>query len=170
LPSEAIGGQGGAKGSIARVRQALADLGLETEFRTFEQNTRTATEAAAAIGCEIGQIAKSLVFRSGKTDRAILVVASGSNRVDEAKLAKHLGESIAKADAAFVRERTGFSIGAVAPVGHVAPVRVLIDSDLLRFREIWAAAGSSNSVFRLKPADLSAVIGGEVVALAADSR
>lgn len=149
-------------GSVARVRAALAALGLTSEVKEFDASTRTAADAARAIGCLQAQIAKSLVFRAKESGRAVLVIASGSNRVDEKKVAALLGEGIGKADADFVRNETGFAIGGVAPVGHTGPVTVLIDADLQQFAEIWAAAGAPNAVFRLTPADLARVTGGQV--------
>ncbi|MES1152168.1 MAG: YbaK/EbsC family protein [Dongia sp.] len=158
------------RSSVARVRQALADLGVETEIKEFSASTRTSADAAAAIGCSVAQIAKSLVFRAKPSGRAILVMASGANRVDEKKLAAKLGETIGKADADFVRSETGFAIGGVAPVGHDVEKRgirlkTLIDADLLGYDVIWAAAGSPNSVFRLTPGDLVRITQGEVADL-----
>lgn len=128
----------------------------------FPAATRTSAEAAAAIGCTVGQIAKSLVFRACKSDRAVLVIASGANRVDEKAVAARLGEAIGRADADFVRARTGYAIGGVPPVGHPEPLPTYIDRDLLGYDEIWAAAGTPNAVFRVRPADLVALTGGEV--------
>lgn len=158
------------KSSTARVKQALAELGVETEIKEFSASTRTSADAAAAIGCAVAQIAKSLVFRAKPSGRAILVMASGANRVDEAKLAAKLGETIGKADADFVRSETGFAIGGVAPVGHDVEKRgvrlkTLIDRDLLQYEVIWAAAGSPNSVFRLTPDELVRITQGEVADL-----
>ncbi|HVZ01236.1 MAG TPA: YbaK/EbsC family protein [Dongiaceae bacterium] len=158
------------KSSVTRVRQALAELGLEAEIKEFSASTRTSADAAAAIGCSVAQIAKSLVFRTRPSGRAVLVMASGANRVDEAKLAARLGENIGKADAGFVRAETGFAIGGVAPVGHDVGkrgmrLRTLIDRDLLQYDVIWAAAGSPNSVFRLTPDDLVRITQGEVADL-----
>ena len=150
------------KDSARRVRDALAARGFTFEIREFPQGTRTAAEAAAAIGCEVAQIAKSLVFRARETDRPVLVIASGANRIDENAVAALIGEKIGRADADFVRERTGFGIGGVPPVGHDTPLATLIDRDLLAFDEIWAVAGTPNAVFRLTPADLVAVTGGQV--------
>lgn len=150
-------------GSVARVRAALAAAGLAVEIKEFDASTRTSVDAAAAIGCEVAAIAKSLIFRGAESDKAVLMIASGANRIDEAKVAAALGEKIGKADAAFVRARTGFAIGGVAPLAHAAPVTVVIDADLLSFPEIWAAAGAPNAVFRLTPADLLRVTGGQVV-------
>lgn len=142
-----------------------AALGNGFAVLEFDASTRTAEEAAAAIGCTVAQIAKSLVFRAA-SGRPVLVIASGTNRVDEKKAAAAVGETIARADADFVREQTGFAIGGVPPVGHrVAPL-TLVDEDLLELSEIWAAAGTPNAVFRLTPSDLLALTQGSVAALA----
>ncbi len=132
---------------------------------TFPDGTRTAVDAAAAIGCSVGQIVKSLVFRRAG-GAPLLVVASGTNRVDEAKVAALVGEPIGKADAAFVREETGFAIGGVPPAGHATPIETLVDEDLLRHAEIWAAAGTPRTVFPLTPQELVAMTGGRVVDVA----
>lgn len=153
---------GALKASAQRVQAALAAHGITAEVREFPASTRTSAEAAAAIGCTIGQIAKSLVFRARTTDRAVMVIASGANRVDEKAVAARLGEPIGRADADFVRDRTGYAIGGVPPIGHATPLPTFIDRDLLAFDEIWAAAGTPNAVFRLRPADLVAMTGGEV--------
>ena len=148
--------------SAQRVRDALAALGFDVAVREFPQSTRTAAEAAAAIGCEVAQIAKSLVFRARVSGRPVLVIASGANRVDEKAVAALIGEKIGRADAEFVRTATGFAIGGVPPVGHDTPPVTLIDRDLLALDEIWAAAGTPNAVFRLTPRDLVTLTGGRV--------
>src|SRR5260221_13864669 len=127
--------------------------------------TRSASDAAQAIGCGVEQIAKSLVFRSKQTQRPILIIASGTNRVNEKRIGELLGEPIEKADADFVRQKTGFAIGGVSPVGHTEAPRTFIDEALLQYNEIWAAAGTPNAVFRLAPTDLVAMTGGQVVAV-----
>jgi prolyl-tRNA editing enzyme YbaK/EbsC (Cys-tRNA(Pro) deacylase) len=154
-----------SKGSVARVRETLARLGLATEIREFDASTRTSADAAAAIGCTVAQIAKSVIFRARNANQPVLVIASGINRVDEKKLEAAIGDTIGRADADFVRATTGFAIGGVAPVGHTGPVRIFIDQDLDQYDEIWAAAGSPNAVFRLTPADLRWVTGGQVIAV-----
>ena len=154
-----------SKSSVARVRDALARHGLATEIREFDASTRTSADAAAAIGCTVAQIAKSVIFRAKGANQPVLVIASGTNRVDERKLEAALGDKVGRADADFVRASTGFAIGGVAPVGHTGPVRVFIDADLDRYDEIWAAAGSPNAVFRLTPADLRRITGGQVIAV-----
>ena len=122
---------------------------------------RTAQEAADALGVEVGQIAKSVVFRRASDDAAVLVVASGDRRVDERKLTALVG-AVGRADAAFVKATTGFTIGGVAPLGHSTAPVLLIDRELFRFDEIWAAAGHPNGVFRLSPADLQRLTGAPV--------
>ena len=148
--------------SVQRVRDALAARGLTREIRELAQSTRSAAEAAAALGCQVDQIAKSLIFRGTESDRVVLVIASGANRVDEAKVAAIVGEPITKADATFVRGRTGFAIGGVPPIGHATTPHTLIDEDLLNWQEIWAAAGTPNSIFRLTPGELVAMTDGHV--------
>ena len=150
------------KDSARRVRDALAARGFDFEVREFPRSTRTAAEAAAAIGCQVAQIAKSLVFRARASGRPVLVLASGANRVDEKAVAALIGEKIGRADAEFVRAATGFAIGGVPPVGHDTPPVTLIDRDQLAHVEIWAAAGTPNAVFRLTPRDLVALTGGQV--------
>ena len=146
-----------------------AILGDGFEVVEFDASTRTAADAAAAIGCTVAEIAKSLVFRGTASDRPVLVVTSGTNRVDTAKVAAALGEPVGRADAEFVRARSGFAIGGVPPVGHLEAPRVLIDADLMAFTVLWAAAGTPNAVFRLTPADLVRLTGGEVADVAARS-
>jgi len=142
--------------AAARVQSALDAAGIEARAVELPQSTRTAAEAAQAVGCEVGQIAKSLVFRDAGGE-AVLVIASGTNRVNE----KRLGLERASAD--FVRQKTGYAIGGIPPVGHAAPLRTFIDEDLLRFDRIWAAAGTPNAVFELLAADLPRITGGNVI-------
>src|SRR5262245_4615861 len=153
------------RSSAERVRHALAGVGLMPDIKEFGETTRTSADAAAAIGCTVAQIAKSVVFRAVGLNRAVLVIASGANRVDEKLVAAAVGDRIAKADATFVRDKTGFAIGGVAPVGHTEQPLTLIDADLLAHDEIWAAAGTPNSVFRLNPRALVAMTGGRVIAI-----
>lgn len=156
-----------AKGdSVQRVREALAAAGLGADVQELAASTRTAQEAAAAVGCTVAQIVKSLVFRGTVSDRVVLALVSGPNRADEQRLGALAGEPVARADAAFVRDRTGFAIGGVPPVGHLTPPRVLVDRTLLAFPVVWAAAGSPHAVFAVAPADLVRASGGEVVDLA----
>jgi prolyl-tRNA editing enzyme YbaK/EbsC (Cys-tRNA(Pro) deacylase) len=127
--------------------------------REMPSSTRTAKEAAAAIGCEVGQIAKSLVFRGVQTGSALLVIASGNNRVNEATLLVVVGEPIARATPEFVRDATGYAIGGVPPVGHDRALRVWIDEDLFAYEVVWAAAGTPFAVFPITPAELQLVAG-----------
>ena len=150
----------------ASALKVQATLGDRFEVLEFDASTRTAADAAAAIGCEVAQIAKSLIFRGGTSGRAVLIIASGVDRVDEKKAAAAVGEPIDRADADFVREATGFAIGGVPPVGHQNPPIVLIEQSVMQFAEIWAAAGTPNAVFRLTPADLVELTGGRTVAVA----
>jgi prolyl-tRNA editing enzyme YbaK/EbsC (Cys-tRNA(Pro) deacylase) len=152
--------------SVQRVSRALLGAGIEARVVELPQSARTASDAAAAIGCRIDQIAKSLVFRRVDTSRALLIVASGSNRVDEQLVASHLGTPITKADAGFVRSATGFAIGGVPPLGHDTPIETLIDRDLLRFDLVWAAAGTPDTVFSIDPRRLVQATGGRVVEVA----
>ena len=129
-------------------------------------STRTAEEAAAAIGCSVAQIVKSLVFRAVELDEPVLVLVSGADRVDEGRLGVTIGEAVERATGRFVRDRTGFAIGGVAPVGFETPVRTLIDEGLLGHEVVWAAAGTPNSVFPISPAELVRATGAEVVSVA----
>lgn len=148
--------------SAQRVQDALNALGVILQVTEMPTSTRTSAEAAASVGCEVGQIAKSLIFRGKTSERPLLVIASGSNRVDEKKLAALFGEKIEKPDADYVRARTGFVIGGVPPVGHAEPLHTLIDEDLLQYSEIWAAAGTPNALFHLKPTQLVEITQGRV--------
>ena len=153
--------------SVERVRAALLAAGHADTIQTFPEGTRNAAEAAAAVGCAVAQIAKSIVFRGvpdpadpGR-DRVVLVVASGANRVNPAKAACASGVPLRRADADWVRGATGFAIGGVAPVGHAAaPPVVLVDRDLAAFDRVWAAAGSPNHVFATTPDELLRLTGG----------
>lgn len=148
---------------VTRVRETLAALGVEARLVEVRETARSAAEAAAVLGCDVGQIVKSLVFRGGRTGRPVLVLASGANRVDERGISDLLSEPVEKADAAFVREKTGFAIGGVPPVGHVERPVAFVDEDLLRHEEVWAAAGHTHVVFGLDPAELPGMTGGRVV-------
>jgi prolyl-tRNA editing enzyme YbaK/EbsC (Cys-tRNA(Pro) deacylase) len=142
-----------------------AVLGDAFRVLEFEQSTHSSAEAAAAIGCDVAQIAKSMLFRAADGG-PVLVVASGANRVDEKKVAALIGQKISRADAGFVLERTGFAVGGVPPVGHVTAPLTLLDRDLRQFGEIWAAAGSPNAVFGLTPEDLVRLTGAAFVDVA----
>ena len=152
-------------GSVARVRAALLAGGHPDTIAAFPDGTRTAADAAAAVGCAVAQIAKSIVFRAA--DRAALVITSGANRVDPALAAAALGVALRRADADWVREATGFAVGGVAPVGHLTPPLVLLDQDLLALEPIWAAAGSPRHVFRTSATALLRLTGAAVAIVAA---
>jgi len=141
---------------------------VEVDARELPDSTRTAPEAAAAVGCEVGAIVKSLVFRVG--DEAVLALVSGGNRADESLLEAGFGAAVERADAEFVRAATGYSIGGVPPIGHPRPLRTLVDEDLLRFPVVWGAAGTPRSVFPIAPDELARLAGGTVVRLAAPAR
>jgi prolyl-tRNA editing enzyme YbaK/EbsC (Cys-tRNA(Pro) deacylase) len=151
------------KPSAQRVQDALWALGYRNQIVEFAASTRTAAEAAVVVGCTVGQIAKSLLFRGGSSGRAILIITSGSNRVHEKRAAHQIGEKLNKADADFVRETTGFAIGGVPPLGHAQSVLTFIDADLLQYANIWAAAGHPCAVFCLTPVELVAMTGGQVI-------
>lgn len=155
-----------SKSSARKVQDFLNDRGFSFEVRELPASTRTAKEAAEAIGCTVPQIAKSLIFRDEASDRAVLIVASGSNRVSTEKVEAATGLTLGKADGRFVRERTGFAIGGVPPVAHATPVITLLDPDLKQYDTIWAAAGTPNAVFALKPADLEPLTEGRWIDLA----
>jgi prolyl-tRNA editing enzyme YbaK/EbsC (Cys-tRNA(Pro) deacylase) len=151
--------------SAQRVQDALDAAGVHTRIVEYAEPGRTSAQAAAVIGCTVGQIAKSLVFRAA-SGGAVLVVASGANRVDEAKVAHVLGEPIGRADAAFVREATGFAIGGIPPLGHARSLVTLVDRDLLAYDMVYAAGGTPHAMFPLAPADLVRVSGGTVADVA----
>lgn len=148
--------------SAQRVQDVLDATGRSFSVQELEQSTRTSAEAADAVGCTVAQIVKSIIFKAAQSERVVLVLTSGANRVDERKVAALLGEPLAKADADFVRDRTGFVIGGVAPVGHREAPATFIDQDLLTYAEIWAAAGTPNALFRLTPDDLVVISLGQV--------
>lgn len=148
--------------SLKRVRAALEAAGLEPQIRETEL-ARTAADAAAAIGCAVDQIAKSIIFRGETTGQAILFLTAGGNRVNPDKAATLAGEPLGKADAALIRTQTGFAIGGVSPVGHLNPIRAFFDPRLAEFDLIWAAAGTPHHVFPAKPAVISALAKAEIV-------
>lgn len=150
--------------SAGKVQEALQQHGLELQVIELAQTTRTAAEAARAIGCGVGQIAKSLIFKTG-SGNPVLVIASGVNRVDEKLLAAELGETITKADADFVRQATGYAIGGVPPIGHRQEITTIIDRDLLNYEEIWAAAGTPFAVFKLTPDQLLSISSGRLLVI-----
>lgn len=156
---------------VQRVAAVLEASGHAHAPVMLDDAARTAQQAADALGVELGQIAKSIVFRRKSDDRAVLVVTSGDRRVDEKKLEALVstdGKRLGRADAEFVKSRTGFSIGGVSPIAHATDVLVLIDCSLLRFEEVWAAAGHPNAVFRLMPQELELLTGAPMVDVAVD--
>lgn len=154
------------KPSAQRVQDALAARGFTNQVVELPDSTHTAAAAAAAIGCSAGQIAKSILFVGKQSGRAVLVIASGANRIDEKALQQQMGEKVRKADADAVRSFTGYAIGGVPPLGHAQPLITYIDQDLLAYPQIWAAAGHANAIFALTGAELVTMTGGEVVAIA----
>ena len=149
---------------LDRFRTAVAPLGLDPEIREFSESTHTAAEAAAAVGCPVAAIVKSLVFTADGAP--LLALVSGPNRVDTTALGVRLGVTIGKADAALVRSATGYSIGGVPPLGFPAPLRTVMDETLLALPEVWAAAGTSTSVFPIAPAELARLTDAEVLPVA----
>ena len=147
----------------AQVQEALDQFGIALSVVELPESTRTAREAASAIGCQVGQIAKSLVFRRMDTDKAVLIIARGDHRVDVDFLSEQLSERIEIADADYVRNTTGFSIGGVPPVGHSQQLETYIDEGLLEFEVIWAAAGTPHAVFELTPQQLLLVAQGVTI-------
>jgi len=152
--------------SAYRVQNFLAEKGFSFVVKELPGSTRTAQEAADSIGCEVAQIAKSLVFMEKTTSLPILVIASGSNRVDLEKIEKETGLKLGKADGNYVKERVGFAIGGIPPVGHNEALETILDEDLRTYAVIWAAAGTPNAVFQLKPADLVPLTNGRWLQLA----
>jgi prolyl-tRNA editing enzyme YbaK/EbsC (Cys-tRNA(Pro) deacylase) len=149
------------KPSNQRVANYLQQFGLDFEIRILDSAVRTAKLAAEALGCEVGQIANSLIFRDVASDRAVLVMCAGDRRIDLAKVRAKTGLDLGKADADFVRRQTGFAIGGVPPVAHDNPLHCLLDESLRRHDEIWAAAGTPESVFRMTPDELQRITGGD---------
>lgn len=148
------------KPSVRRVNDALSAAGVEPGIREFPESTRTAAEAAAAIGTTVERIVKSLAFAAG--DETVIVLASGVNRVDMARLGELVGQAIGRAHPDRVRRDTGFAIGGVPPLGYEQPLKVFVDRDLLQYDEVWAAAGTPNAVFPIGPDELVRVSGGTV--------
>ncbi len=147
--------------SAQRVQEALQGFGVSCQVIELPATTRSAKEAALAIGCQVGQIVKSLIFEGQQTHQAYLLLVSGSNRVNEKTLSLLITEPIEKANADFVREKTGFAIGGVPPVGHREIFMTFIDEDLFQYQEIWAAAGTPHAVFKLTPDELKQITGGQ---------
>lgn len=149
--------------SAQKVQDQLKSLGFDYTVIEHVESTRTAQEAADRAGCELGQIVKSLIFKGKLTDKPILVLTSGVNRVDEKRISTYAGEAISRADADFVRLVTGFAIGGVPPVGHLHKMETYLDEDFLQYETVWAAAGTPNAIFELKTSDLQKMTGAKVV-------
>lgn len=149
--------------SVEKVQSALQHYGIATKITQFSESTRTAQEAADAIGCSVAQIAKSIIFCTTLDNQPVLVLTSGINRVDEKLIESVLGEKIKKANADFVRQVTGFAIGGVPPLGHAQKMTTFIDESLLQYCEVWAAAGTPHTVFSLPSADLQRITGGRII-------
>jgi prolyl-tRNA editing enzyme YbaK/EbsC (Cys-tRNA(Pro) deacylase) len=148
-----------------RVQEAARKLGLDVTAREMAESTRTAEDAAAACGVTVGQIVKSLVFVGAQSGRPYLLLVSGSNRVNEAGVAAHLGEALKRPDGRSVRDMTGFAIGGIPPLGHDRPLRTYMDTDLLQYDVVWAAAGTPRSVFAVHPERLRDAVKAEVIAV-----
>ncbi|MFM2422884.1 MAG: hypothetical protein RL291_1414 [Pseudomonadota bacterium] len=151
------------KAASRRVAEAAEALGLKIRVVTHAQSTRTAEEAAAACGCPVGAIVKSLVFQGKTLGRAYLLLVSGANRVDEKGVAARIGEALKRPDATFVRDVTGFAIGGIPPLGHAEPLATFFDEDLLAFDAVWAAAGTPESVFEVAPKALAEAVRATII-------
>jgi len=147
--------------SAQRVQDALAAAGVATRIVEYDVPARTSAEAAAVLGCAVGQIAKSLIFRAA-SGSPVLVIASGAHRVDEAKIAALAGEPIGKADADFVRAVTGYAIGGIPPLAHAQPLRTFVDRNLMQYETVYAAGGTPHAMFPIVPAELVQVAGGTI--------
>lgn len=154
--------------SAQRVQDYLSATGGAYKVQELPGSTRTAQDAADSVGCSVAQIAKSLIFKEKGADRLMLIIASGVNRVDLNKIKAATGISLEKAKGAMVKEKTGFAIGGVPPVGHTTPIETVLDRDLQQYQTIWAAAGTPHAVFQLTPQDLAQLTGGAWIELAED--
>ncbi len=151
--------------SAEKVQIVLNKFGFELNVIELSNSTRTAQEAADTIGCDVSQIAKSLIFKGKTSQKPILIVASGTNRVNEKAIKEYLGEKLEKADADFVLAHTGFAIGGIPPIGHKTSITTLIDEDLMQYEEIWAAAGTPHAVFKLTPKILTEITNGDIISI-----
>ena len=151
--------------SAEKVQSALNQYGFELNVVELSESTRTAQEAADTIGCQVSQIAKSLIFKCKNSQKPLLIIASGTNRVNEKVIKQYIGEKLEKADADFVLEHTGFVIGGIPPIGHKNSITTLIDEDLMQYEEIWAAAGTPHAVFKLTPKILTEITQGSIVSI-----
>lgn len=151
--------------SARKVQDVLENLGFDFTVMELSDSTRTAADAADAVGCRIGQIVKSLIFKGKKSNIPILVVASGVNRVNVKKIKGMVSEPVQMADADFVKKKTGFAIGGVPPLGHSGKLKAFIDEDLFEYEEIWAAAGNPHALFKLTPDDLVKMTDGQIISV-----
>lgn len=151
--------------SVLRVGAALREGGSGAQILVTEEPAHSAAEAARVLGCDVAQIAKSIIFRSKESDRVVLVITSGANRVNEKRVVEEIGEKVGKADADFVKQRTGFSIGGVSPLGHLTEAITLLDADLMKFAEVYPAAGHPNTMFRIGPDELAKLARAKVCAV-----
>jgi prolyl-tRNA editing enzyme YbaK/EbsC (Cys-tRNA(Pro) deacylase) len=149
--------------SAQKIQDTINDFGYDYKVVEFQETTRTSADAAERVGCKVGQIVKSLVFRGHDSGKAVLILTSGANRVDVIKLARLMGESIDRADPEFVRTVTGFAIGGIPPIGHATRIESYIDGDLQNYDTLWAAAGTPNAVFELTYQDLLKMTSATVV-------
>ena len=154
--------------SAQKIQAILQRLGSNSVVIEFSESTRTAQEAADRVGCKLGQIVKSMIFKGQISGKGILVLTSGSNRVDEKKISGYVLEAIGRADPDFVRSKTGFAIGGVPPVGHAQALETFLDEDLMQYPTIWAAAGTPNAVFELPSTDLARFTDGKIVRVRPD--
>ena len=151
--------------SAQKVQETLSKYGIEVKVVQFTETTRTSQDAAKVIGCELAQIAKTIIFKGKNTHTPICVIASGQNRINEKKIQEYLGEPIEKATPDFVLEKTGFVIGGVPPIGHSQPLTIFIDKDLQNYESLWTAAGNPHAVFKLTPQELLEITQGKVVSI-----
>lgn len=151
------------KKSAEKVQAVLNELGFELNVVELPNSTRTAQEAANTIGCSVSQIAKSLIFKGKTSQKPILIIANGTNKVNEKSIKEIIGEKLSKADADYVLEHTGYAIGGIPPIAHKNPIKTFIDEDLMNHQEIWAAAGTPNAVFKLTPTILEEITKGSVI-------
>lgn len=151
--------------SAQQVQQAIKAFGLDCQVVEMQSTTRSAQDAAQALGCRVEQIVKSLVFKGKKTQKPVLVLAGGANRVNIKNLREHVSEAVKMAQPDFVQAVTGFAIGGVPPIGHAQKIITFIDEDLMQHEEIWAAAGTSNTMFKITPHDLAKITGGQVITI-----
>ena len=151
--------------SALKIQEELNKYDLELKVVTMQSSTRTCVEAANSIGCEVGQIVKSMIFRGKTTGIPVLIIASGNNRINEKKMKNYLGEVVSRPDANFVQETTGFAIGGVPPIGHLSKLKCLIDADLFEYNEVWAAAGTPFDVFRITPDQLATITQGQIISV-----